>query len=394
MITKLINELRTLHEKPWIIFTVILLIVFTINGYGWLTEEPEEAEAETEETAPQTKPDPAGAASEGSDSRAKPEAEPEKTSAAPEPLTGTASNLTLHFPLDCTYDVDCWVARYMDRGEGRRKQDFQCQAATQDKHKGTDYVIADLHRMREGVAVLAAADGTVQRRRDGVEDISARRREKGSFEGVNCGNAVIIDHGNGWETQYCHMRSGSVRPAVGDSVKAGDSIGLVGLSGETEYPHLHFMVRKDGVDLDPYDGGIFEQDCNAGDGSLWANTPRYDPMTLLPSYFTSEAPSRDNVWEGGAKTLPVDSPALILTGRAFHVSEADKWYFKIIAPDGSVFFEDRFLINQDKQFYFRFGGKKAPKGGFMPGVWKGELRIVREEGGAPFIQRTEVTIGG
>lgn len=394
MIAKLIDELRTLHEKPWIIFTVILLIVFTINGYGWLTKEPEEAEQETAEAAPQAEAGPSETTSDGASSQANPDEEPEKTIAAPKPQPETADTITLSFPLDCTYDVDCWTARYMDRGEGRRKQDFQCHAATQDKHKGTDYVIADLPRMRGGVAVLAAADGTVLRRRDGVEDISARGRDKNSFEGVNCGNAVIIDHGNGWETQYCHMRRGSIRASVGDSVKAGDPIGQVGLSGETEYPHLHFMVRKDGVDLDPYDGGIFEQDCNAGEGSLWANTPRYDPMTLLPIYFTSEAPSRDNVWEGGAKTLPADSPALILTGRAFHASEADKWYFTITAPDGSVFFENRFMINQDKQFYFRFGGKKAPEGGLMPGVWKGELRVVREEGGAPVIQRAEVTIGG
>ncbi len=394
MIAKLIDELRTLHEKPWIIFTMILLIVFTINGYGWLTKEPEEAEQETTETAPQSELDPSERPSEGAGIEANPEEEPEKVTTTPQPQPEAAKTTALSFPLDCTYNMDCWTARYMDRGEGRRKQDFQCQAATQDKHKGTDYVIADLPRMRDGVAVLAAADGTVLRRRDGVEDISARERDKSSFAGVNCGNAVIIDHGNGWETQYCHMRRGSVRANVGDTVKAGDPIGQVGLSGETEYPHLHFMVRKDGVDLDPYDGGIFEQDCNAGDGPLWANAPGYDAMTLLPVYFTSEAPSRDNVWEGGVKTLPADSPALILTGRAFHTSEADRWYFTITAPDGSVFFENRFMINQDKQFYFHFGGKRAPEGGFMPGVWKGELRVVREEGGAPIIQRAEVMIGG
>jgi len=415
MIAKLIEELRNLHERPWLIFMTILAIIFSVNTYKWLTEEDPAEETTVEETSMETAAETTTAADPATTEAATPEnaapmPAPKQTeaqsdmAAAPTaaatantgsaPETRDVSAMAFRFPLDCTYDVDCWTARYMDRGTGRRKQDFQCNAATQDKHKGTDYVIADLASMREGVAVLAAADGTVLRRRDGVEDISARGRDRSTFEGINCGNAVILDHGNGWETQYCHLRRGSIRPSGGEAVKAGDVIGMIGLSGETEYPHLHFMVRKDGLDLDPYDGGVFEQDCNAGDGSLWAEVPRYDPMTLLPVYFTAEQPTNDTVWEGGQSELPADSPALILTGRAFHASEADKWYFTITAPDGSVFFEDRFMINQDKQFYYRFGGKKAPDGGFMPGVWQGEVRVVREEGGAPFIQRTQVRIGG
>lgn len=414
MIAKFIEELRNLHERPWLIFMTILAIIFSVNTYKWLTEE-EAAEETTVEAEAETAaaPDPAPSEATPRENTATPPAR-EQTETTPEEPTAPeayadaraetepsttadtvdASGMAFQFPLDCTYDVDCWTARYMDRGKDRRKQDFQCNAATQDKHKGTDFVIADLPSMRDGVAVLAAADGTVLRRRDGVEDISARGRDRSTFDGINCGNAVIIDHGNGWETQYCHLRRGSIRPSGGETVKAGDIIGMVGLSGETEYPHLHFMVRKDDLDLDPYDGGVFEQDCKAGDGSLWAETPRYDTMTLLPVYFTAAQPSNETVWEGGQAELPADIPALILTGRAFHASEADKWYFTITAPDGSVFFEDRFMINQDKQFYYRFGGKRAPEGGFMPGVWQGEVRVVREEGGAPFIQRTEVRIGG
>ena len=62
----------------------------------------------------------------------------------------------------------------------------------------------------------------------------------------NCGNGVVIRHADGWETQYCHLRRGSVQVAEGDRVEAGEPLGLVGMSGEANFPHVHLSVRRDG----------------------------------------------------------------------------------------------------------------------------------------------------
>ncbi len=63
------------------------------------------------------------------------------------------------------------------------------------------------------------------------------------------GNCVIIDHGDGITTLYAHLNSFSVEE--GDIVEAGDEIGLIGSTGYSLGPHLHFEVRVDDVPVNP-----------------------------------------------------------------------------------------------------------------------------------------------
>src|SRR5690606_24678759 len=90
-----------------------------------------------------------------------------------------------------------------------------------------------------------------------------------------CGNGMVIGHGNGWETQYCHLAKGSLAVKPGDAVKAGERIGRVGLSGMTEFPHLHFTIRKDGRTVDPFMPGPPTKSCDSrGYSSLWEDDAR------------------------------------------------------------------------------------------------------------------------
>lgn len=94
-------------------------------------------------------------------------------------------------------------------------------------HQGIDIGAA------EGTPIGAAGAGTVT--------------QAGWYGGY--GNAVIIDHGNGLETLYGHMSE--VLVAVGDVVSQLQTIGLVGSTGNSTGPHLHFSVIKDGEQVDP-----------------------------------------------------------------------------------------------------------------------------------------------
>ncbi len=63
------------------------------------------------------------------------------------------------------------------------------------------------------------------------------------------GYHVVLDHGAGWETRYAHLSRVDV--TVGERVRQGGVIGLVGSTGASTGPHLHFEVRHEGRALDP-----------------------------------------------------------------------------------------------------------------------------------------------
>jgi len=77
----------------------------------------------------------------------------------------------------------------------------------------------------------------------GIGVVKSASRETGY------GNAVLIDHGFGFETLYAHMSKINVK--VGQKVNRGDVIGFVGSTGTSTAPHLHYEVTKNGVKVNP-----------------------------------------------------------------------------------------------------------------------------------------------
>jgi len=74
---------------------------------------------------------------------------------------------------------------------------------------------------------------------------------KVTFSGIRAdmGHIVEIDHGQGYTTCYAHNASNLVRQ--GETVQQGQVIALVGMTGRSTGPHLHFELRRDGVAVDP-----------------------------------------------------------------------------------------------------------------------------------------------
>jgi hypothetical protein len=97
-----------------------------------------------------------------------------------------------------------------------------------------------------GVPVYAAADGTVVNRYDNTGEQVPGSPAKGITPESIGGNMLVIDMGGGRYAFYAHLQPGSLKVKLGDKVKTGDVIALLGNTGNTDAPHLHFHVM-DGI---------------------------------------------------------------------------------------------------------------------------------------------------
>jgi murein DD-endopeptidase MepM/ murein hydrolase activator NlpD len=101
-----------------------------------------------------------------------------------------------------------------------------------------------------GTAIHAAADGVVVNVYDDAdEQVPGEDAKDINTENI-AGNMLVIDIGGGAYTLYAHMQRGSLKVKLGDRVKAGDVIGLLGNTGNSTAPHLHFHVMDSPSPLD------------------------------------------------------------------------------------------------------------------------------------------------
>ena len=200
--------------------------------------------------------------------------------------------------------------------------------------------------------------------RDGVEDVSVAGGDRASVDNRECGNGLVVDHGKGWEAQYCHMAKGSLSVRPGDDVKAGDTLGLVGLSGMTEFPHLHFTLRHDGKVVDPFAFGAEASSCGGG-RPLWepstAAALAYRAGSVLNKGFAEGPVTMAAVESAGMAVPTTRSPALVAYVRAIGLKGGDSQVLTLVDPDGKKLADNAPApLDRDKAQWLLFSGVKAP----------------------------------
>lgn len=281
-------------------------------------------------------------------------------------------------PVACTLGTDCHVQNYFDRDPGPAAADVGCGNLTYDGHDGTDFALPTLAAMQAGVDVVAAAPGTVRGIRDGMPDIAISDPAAPPLEGRDCGNGVAIDHGDGWETQYCHMKQGSIAVKPGDRVKTGQRLGQIGLSGNTEFPHLHLTIRQDGTALDPFAPEPTTACGTVPPDTLWSAPLGYDPFGFTAAGFATAIPEWDAIKSGlpSPATLPADAPALVLWVAYFGPRQADTLTLTITGPGGEVI-NQSLPIDRTQAVAFRAIGKKRPPSDWPAGDYTGTATLTR-----------------
>src|SRR5690606_21550474 len=130
------------------------------------------------------------------------------------------------FPLACQPGMDCFILAYPDLNpEPGVAQDYMCGRLAIDGDMSLRIGMSSVEALRNPVNVMATRAGIVQDVQDGVPDLVISSRQQLRRGASLCGNGVVIDHGGGMQSAYCHLRQGSVRVKVGDNVQAGDVIG-------------------------------------------------------------------------------------------------------------------------------------------------------------------------
>ena len=302
------------------------------------------------------------------------------------------SPLALSLPIDCEPGIDCWVFNYVDLDPGPGRADFACGQMSYDTHKGTDIALAHEGRLADDIAVMAAATGLVIGVRDGMVDANIRLAGQTSVKDKECGNGVRIDHGAGWFTQYCHLKRGSLKVKTGDRVRNGDRIGSVGLSGLTEFPHLHMTVEKDGKVVDPFVGVSGGEDCQIGNAPLWRRDVmhrlRYLSAVPYNIGFADRIPNIADIRAGkvDGSGLPATSLALVFWVEVAGLRPKDYISIRLIGPDGVVLARKKETIQRHRIRIWRAIGRKS-KTGWLPGTYRGEVTILRETAAGPMEAR-------
>jgi peptidase M23-like protein len=167
--------------------------------------------------------------------------------------------------------------------------DYDCGGRTYDlasgyNHRGTDmftWPYPWLRMDRSEVHIVAGAPGTIVYKSDGNPDRTC------SGSAATNWNAVYVEHADGSTAWYGHMKNGSpTAKTVGQTVATGEYLGVVGSSGNSTGPHLHFELY-DPADalIDPYFGP-----CNTLNLTTWWTAQRPYRDSAINKLATHSAP--------------------------------------------------------------------------------------------------------
>jgi hypothetical protein len=245
---------------------------------------------------------------------------------------------------DCSY---YYISAHVDQiAASGTFGDYNCGTLTYDGHNGTDIAIGPFgfYKMDNNqVEVIAAAPGTIVDKHDGEYD----RNCVGAGSGL-VANYIIVQHADGSLALYWHMKKNSVTlKSIGQTVIAGELLGIVGSSGSSSGPHLHFEVWNGmtaATRIDPFGGT-----CNLINPTSWwtVQKPYKEKAILKASVHTTDVvlpgcPTTEVPNESTDYTIPFQGSGLPANYAKFYIFMRNVGIgttatMTILNPNGTVF---------------------------------------------------------
>lgn len=295
-----------------------------------------------------------------------------------------AHALLVKMPIACKPGENCFIQSYVDHESGSGWKDYRCGHLSRNGNDGTDFALPTLVEMNAGVNVLAAAKGTVKTVRDTMKDIGTAHVDMAALKGYECGNEMLLEHEEGWTTRYCHLKKGSLLVKPGDVVKAGQVLGQVGLSGLTDYPHLHFVLRHDDKIIDPFTGKGPDSICGQSGFSQWKppslTKMEYKTPGVVAGGFTGETPTAEGIMEGKFKemTVPADAGQLLFWVQVYGPREGDVIKLRLrTGEDGPVLADREIALDKSVGNTIVYVSAPRPESGYEAGMYTGALTLLR-----------------
>jgi murein DD-endopeptidase MepM/ murein hydrolase activator NlpD len=280
---------------------------------------------------------------------------------------------------------DVWgISNYVDQNPAFPNQtlDYNCGARTYDTTSGYNHAGMDIYlwpfswKMMDydEVEIIAAAPGQIISKASNNPDRSC------ALGGGNW-NAVYVQHSDGSVVLYGHMKQNSPTVKnVGDMVAEGEYLGIVGSSGNSSGPHLHFEAYSEiewngvGTDvlIDPYAGP-----CNSmNTDSWWQNQKPYNNPNInaalthsappvFPTCPTQEITNESNAFETGATVYLGAYLRDQATGTALNL--------KVLRPDSSVYLNFNFNLTANYTSSYWYWTTAPPS---IPGDWTWQINYL------------------
>lgn len=313
--------------------------------------------------------------------------------------------IELGAPLLCGAEK-CYIQTYVDHSSAPRMKnltkiakDYTCGGLAKKGYWSTDFHMAE-YKQKDAPAVLAAASGKVIAvRRTMPDSITSTYTPYQIPRGREAGNSIIIKHENGFETQYSHLKFGSILVTEGQKVEKGEKIAEIGSSGQTVVPKLAFSVRENHVPVDPFAYGSVWK-CGQSKKTLWDEETRehltYSPTGIARAGFSNDVPDATRLRTGlGIEDVQRRAPRSVVFWADFYgLKRDDIVYMRIVDPTGQLFAEQETIARSDYPQWLGYVGRRVTSGAMTSGIYVAEIIVQRKGSETIISQFYEVELEG